>query len=189
MYKRQDQSFTDAVIELEIEVEFSQDSTLSQSPELQLPGQLGTDGHSNLVVGENMAVALEISSEFPIGELAFSVNVASGDSVSVLPTIDREGVFSWTPTAAGEFQFDISVLDPNGLSDRISLDFVVMEPAVEEPEPVVEVDDPASEELTSEGGNADEPEGMFDDSEREEFRSLLFRLWSRILRFLDLYER
>ena len=136
-----------------------------------------------------MAVALEISSEFPIGELAFSVNVASGDSVSVLPTIDREGVFSWTPTAAGEFQFDISVLDPNGLSDRISLDFVVMEPAVEEPEPVVEVDDPASEELTSEGGNADEPEGMFDDSEREEFRSLLFRLWSRILRFLDLYER
>ena len=106
-----------------------------------------------------------------------------------LPTIGNDGILRWAPTALGEYHFDISVTDPNGLSDTERLIFVVTDSGIEEPNPGGENDVSIEEESPNDTGNEEDPEDLPSDNEQELFRSLLFRLWSRLLGFLSHFER
>ena len=108
--------------------------------------------------------------------------------VADLPTIGNDGILRWAPTALGEYHFDISVTDPNGLSDTERLIFVVTDFVKEEPDPGSENDDPS--ELSNDTGNEEAPQDLPNDNEPQElFQSLFFRLWSRLLSFFRQFGR
>ena len=130
-----DQSFTDAVIELEVEIEADQETVLSAPPEIQLPDQFSSDEPIELDVGEDANITVRVNTDFSTDELTFSLDVVGGGSMADLPTIGNDGILRWAPTTLGEYHFDISVTDPNGLSDTERLIFVVTDSGIEEPNP------------------------------------------------------
>ena len=61
---------------------------------------------------------------------------------------------------------------------------------MEEPDPGSENDDPTEEESPNDTRNEEIPEDVSNDNERQELlRSLLDRLWSRLLGFLSHFGR
>ena len=110
--------------------------------------------------------------------------------MSEVPTIGDDGILRWVPTTSGEYHINISVTDPNGLSDTERLTFVVTDSVVEEPNPGSENNDPIEEESPSNTGNEEAPQDLPNDNEPQElFQSLFFRLWSRLLSFFRQFGR
>lgn len=179
-----DQSFTDAVIELGIQIETNLDTTPNQPPELVLPNTFVAGEPRELTVGENAHFEFGVTNtDFLIEDLTFRVDVADGNSRPDLPTISAEGVFNWNPTTSGEYRFNITVTDPNGLSNSELVVFVVTEHQVLEPDNPDQGPDTVVEESPADTGseeNMGDGSDLSEDETLETPRSFVSRIWSFI---------